>query len=276
MSNKFIPRLHVKKQESISDNEISMDRNVAHYLRTVMRFDLPKPVFLFNDTSGEFSAKISELGKNGVIFKFGYCIRKVKPTTELTLLFAPISKERSRFMIEKATELGVSHFRPVMTDHTNATKLTVPKSLSHAKQAVEQCERLDIPTFDQPERILRVLKNWSSKVPLLYCAESGEGADLTEALEGLKGSAIAVLVGPEGGFSFEEDEFLMLKDFVVPVSLGPRIMRAETAAIAVLSVVQAVVGDWDLRLNDAEEREDGGSFVDNSGEEDDDYGTITV
>ena len=275
MSNKFIPRLHVEKKEIIADKEISMDGDVAHYLRTVMRLDLHKPVFLFNDISGEFSAKISELGKNGVTFKVGDCVRKTKPTTDLTLLFAPISKERSRFMIEKATELGVRHFRPVMTDHTNAPKLTVPKSLSHAKQAVEQCGRLDIPTFDQPERILRVLKNWNPKVPLLYCAESGEGADLTEALEGLKDSAIAVLVGPEGGFSFEEDKFLMLQDFVIPVSLGPRILRAETAAIAVLSVVQAAVGDWDLRLNGAED-EDGGDFIDNSGEEDDDYGTITV
>ena len=170
MSNKFIPRLYVEGEQISTGDEVSMNKEVAHYLRTVMRLDLHKPVYLFNEVSGEFEAKISELGKSGVKVLAGEQIRTPKPMMDLTLLCAPIGKERFRFMIEKATELGVTHFRPVMTEHTNAPKVTVPKSLTHVKQAVEQCERLDIPKFDQPEKLGRVLKNWDKKTPLLYCA----------------------------------------------------------------------------------------------------------
>ena len=250
MANKFIPRLFVDKEELDIGTTISMDKNTSHYLRTVMRLDLHKMIYLFNNISGEFEATIIELGKNGVKFTVGDRIRYPKDSLPLRLLCAPISKDRFRFMLEKATELGVNRFSPVLTDHTNAPKVHVPKSLMHIKEAVQQSERLDIPEMDQPEKLGKVLKHWDKNVPLLYCTESGEGDNITDVLEDLEGKEIAVLVGPEGGFSLDEHEFLQTKSYVKPVTVGPRIMRAETATIAVLSVVQALIGDWNERLND--------------------------
>jgi 16S rRNA (uracil1498-N3)-methyltransferase len=159
----------------------------------------------------------------------------------LTLLFAPIKSARLDFLVEKATELGATHLRPVMTERTQADRVNTRRLRETAREAAEQCGRMDVPIVDEPEKLAAVLAKWPGEAPLYLCAESGEAIPMRDAVMAGPG---AVLVGPEGGFSPAEFTHLRGLPFVVPVSLGPRILRAETAAIAALTCWQNAVGDW--------------------------------
>ena len=169
---------------------------------------------------------------------------------DLWLAFAPIKRARIDFLVEKATELGVSALLPVFTRHTAVERVNVERLRAHAVEAAEQTERLSVPTLHEPQTLSGLLANWPAPRRLLMCDEAGSGAPIALALAALDGPARAapwaILIGPEGGFAADELANLHGLPFVTPVSLGPRILRADTAAIAALSCWQAALGDWRL------------------------------
>lgn len=242
MSNKFIPRLYV--HDSIyPDTGISLSASTAHYLRTVMRLHINSTVFLFNETDGEYTAKIKALGKSQVDFTVGHCVREPYMGADITVLCSVIAKENFRFIIEKGTELGARKFQPIITAHTNAPKVRLDKVREYALQSTQQCERLDIPYIGNEEKISTVMHRWDTDIPILYACERG-GDCVPDIADKIQNRPFAILTGPEGGFSDDEHAWFVNQPHIHPVSLGPRIMRAETAAIAVLSAVQCMVGDW--------------------------------
>jgi len=160
------------------------------------------------------------------------------------LVFAPIKRARLDWLIEKATELGAAALLPVWTAHTQAERLNLDRLQACVVAAAEQSERLSVPEVRPPERLDRLLAAWSGERRLIVCDESGAGEPIAGAMARLAGNPLAVLVGPEGGFAETELDHLRKLAFVSRVGLGPRILRAETAALAALAVVQAVAGDW--------------------------------
>jgi len=170
-----------------------------------------------------------------------YTLTRLCP--DITLCFAPVRKHRTAFIIEKATELGVRTLQPVITARTQFPKFNVDKARAQAIEATEQTERLDIPTINAPVQLLDLTEALRGDYSLIFADEAGDARGAMEALQDINGPA-AILIGPEGGFTPQEREMLRAKSYVTPVSLGPRILRADTAALSLLTLWQAVKGDW--------------------------------
>jgi len=169
-------------------------------------------------------------------------LREPKASPDITLCFAPIRKHRTTFIIEKATELGVKTLRPVITARTQFPKFNTEKANLQAIEAAEQTERLDIPDVKEPQKLTEMIEGWGDRT-LIFADEAGDAFRALNALGTLNGPA-AILIGPEGGFTPQERDQLRTQSFVKPVSLGPRILRADTAALSLLTLWQAVQGDW--------------------------------
>ena len=242
MSNKFIPRLYVNNRLD-SGMSVSLLADVAHYLRTVLRLNVNSEVFLFNQDDGQYTAKITALSKSQVDFTIGHRVRKPYMGADITLLCSVIQKDNFRCIIEKGTELGVRTFQPILTAHTNAPKVRLDKARETALQATQQCERLDIPHIYNAEKITTVMRRWDTNIPIVYACERG-GTSIAQITDTIADCPFAVLTGPEGGFSQQEHVWLSQQSHIYPVWLGPRLMRAETAVIAVLSALQCLAGDW--------------------------------
>ena len=247
MSNKFVPRIYIfdKLYETAV---VEHNKSKAHYLRSVMRLNIGEQVFLFNENNGEYLAKIKTLSKSTVEFEVLNCVRKPYFGYDITLLNSPIHKDNFRFVVEKGTELGVRNFFPVITERTNAPKIRIDKAREHIMYSAEQCERLDIPEINHEEKLSSIMRRWNKNIPIIYCCERG-GKNINDIATEIINKPIAILVGPEGGFSNDEHKWLSKQEHIYPISLGPRIMRAETASIAVLSALQAIVGDWCDTIN---------------------------
>lgn len=170
-------------------------------------------------------------------------LRELYLPPDLWLLFAPVKKDKTDFIIEKAGELGVRKIIPTITKHTISDRVKTERYLAQAVEACEQCRRVDVPEIGEPVTLSALLKSWDRQRILYYMDETGNGANIYQAF-GSKTAPAAILVGPEGGFSPTELELLAAQDFTLGVSLGPRILRAETAAAAALSCWQAICGDW--------------------------------
>ena len=218
----------------------------CHYLRHVLRLAVGAPVALFNGDDGEWRAVIDSFGKEHCRLRIE--ARRRPPDLsrpDLWLLFAPIKRAGLELVVEKATELGVSRLVPVLTRHTDLGRLNLERLTAIATEAAGQCERLTVPEIAEPRPLARVLEAWPiGERPLLVCAESGTARPLAVAAAGLAPGPAAILVGPEGGFATSELDEIRNYPFVVGVGLGPRILRAETAAIAALAGWQAIRGDW--------------------------------
>jgi len=172
-------------------------------------------------------------------------VRPQESGPEIDYLFAPLKRARLDYMVQKATEMGVARLRPVITRHTTPERVNLERMRANAIEAAEQCGVLRVPEVAAPERLATVLGSWPADRPLIFCDEDAEIANPIDALSALKdGSPVSVLIGPEGGFSPEERTLLLAQPFTTRLSLGPRIMRADTAAVAVLALVNAVAGDW--------------------------------
>lgn len=247
MSNKFVPRIYIV-DELYKTAVVEHSKSKAHYLRSVMRLNVGEQVFLFNENNGEYLAKIKTLSKSNVEFEVLNCVRKPYFGYDITLLNAPIHKDNFRFVVEKGTELGVRKFRPVITERTNAPKVRIDKAREYIMVSVEQCERLDIPEINHEEKLSAVMRRWDKNIPIIYCCERG-GKNINDITAEINNKPIAILVGPESGFSDDEHNWLSKQEHIYPISLGPRIMHAETASIAVLSALQATVGDWCDTIN---------------------------
>ena len=163
---------------------------------------------------------------------------------DLHYLFAPLNRARLDYMVQKATELGASALRPVITRHTVTERVKTGRLLANAIEAAEQCGILRVPEIMEPEKLTKLLDHWDEGRLLIFADESAPHASPIEALKTRKPGPLAVLIGPEGGFEREERAALLTKPFVLPISLGPRVMRADTAAVAALALVNAALGDW--------------------------------
>jgi len=229
-----------------ADTGIVLDKDQSHYLANVMRLKDGGSVALFNGRDGEWSATLQNVSKAGVAIHVHTQTRPQGTEPDLWLLAAPIKKDRVDLVAEKATELGISRLWPVFTRRTVMSRVNTERLAAHMVEAAEQCERLSVPEMAEPAHLDKVLAGWDADRPLLFLDESGGGQPIAQALAHVKPGKLALLVGPEGGFDDAERALLARLPFTVPVGLGPRILRAETAAIAALSVVQALVGDWKL------------------------------
>ncbi|MBF0325163.1 MAG: 16S rRNA (uracil(1498)-N(3))-methyltransferase [Alphaproteobacteria bacterium] len=221
---------------------LTLGKDQSHYLANVMRAKLGEMVLLFNGRDGEWQGELTDVGKNAVRLVIGAQTRPQAPEPDLWLLAAPLKKDNTDLVAEKAAELGVSRLWPVFTRRTVAARVNTDRLRAHLMEAAEQCERLTVPDLAEPAALDKVLAGWDPARTLMFLDESGSGPPLAQALP--QSGPLAVLVGPEGGFAPEERALLATCAFARPVSLGPRILRAETAAIAALAVVQAIVGDW--------------------------------
>jgi len=225
----------------------------SHYLLHVMRRGAGDSVVLFNGRDGEWSASLVARSKKHVAFQVNAQIRPQASEPDVWLIFAPLKSGPMEFVVEKATELGVSALMPVFTRRTVVHRVNVQRLTSIAVEAAEQCERLTVPSIAAPRPLGEVLAPWAQgqESRRLFFLDEGaartkDTASLADAMAGARGPA-AILVGPEGGFDGEEQAMLRQLKTVTPVILGPRILRAETAALAALSCWQAMAGDWQSR-----------------------------
>jgi len=223
---------------------VALSPEQAHHLRAVLRLAAGAPVALFNGRDGEWLGRIQALGKGRATVELDEQLRAPEPEPDLWLAFAPIKRARLDFLVEKATELGVSTLMPVITRHTAVERVNTERLAVNAREAAEQCERLTVPTVREPVALARALADWPAGRRLVLADESGRGPPAVQALGGLACGPLAVLTGPEGGFNRDELDALGKLPFVTPISLGPRVLRADTAALAALAIVQALIGDW--------------------------------
>ena len=237
---KIATRLHVAG--SLAGPTLELDADRAHQLRNVLRLKPGDALGVFNAAEGEFAATIASLGKRGATLTLGARLREPAVENGPWLCFAPIKRARIDFLVEKATELGASRLVPVLTQRTVVERVKLERLASIATEAAEQTERLSVPEIAAPVPLAALLESWPANRTLVVCDETGGGSPIAAALRGRR-DALALLTGPEGGFAPEEIELLARHAFVRRVGLGPRILRADTAALAALAVLQAVAGD---------------------------------
>jgi 16S rRNA (uracil1498-N3)-methyltransferase len=223
---------------------VALTPGQAHYLFGVMRQGIGARIAVFNGRDGEWSAEIVEAGRRGGRLLLRERNRGQGRPADLWLMFAPVKKARTDFILEKATELGVACLRPVFTRHTSSERLRGDRLRAQAIEAAEQCGSTFVPEVAELEKLAGVLDRWDPARRILFCDESGAAPPAREALVAAGPGPWAVLIGPEGGFAPEEFARLRGMAAVVPVSLGPRILRADTAAVAALVLWQATLGDW--------------------------------
>ena len=231
------------------------DGDQSHYLCHVLRLDAGEAVILFNGRDGEWLARLMPETGAKIMLEAVKRLRPQADPPDMWLVFAALKRAQLDFLVEKATELGVAELRPVVTRHTVVRRVNVAHLRSRCVSAAQQTERLNVPLVRAPEKLKSVLEGWPSRRRLLFCDESGEGPPIAEVLadfreiESLKrgGGQWAVLTGPEGGFSPTELDALYKLPFATALGLGPRVLRADTAALAALACWQAILGDWHER-----------------------------
>ena len=242
-ANYTLTRLYVNAPLT-AEAELTLPKEQAHYLANVLRKSAGDEVGVFNGKDGEWRAEISDIGKKSASIIITKQLRAPQSAPDIWLCFAPVRKHRNTFIIEKATELGVARLQPVVTARTQFPRLKIEKMRAQIIEAAEQTERLDLPRAEHPISLTEMLSGWDDKKrTLIFADEGGDAKPALDALESLSAPA-AILIGPEGGFDDKEREMLRSKPYVTPVSLGPRILRADTAALSLLTLWQAVQGDW--------------------------------
>ena len=227
---------------------LTLDRDQSHYLANVMRKKTGDKLLAFNGRDGEWTAIITSVEKRSVTIEASNQTRPQVAEPDLWLAFAPIKKARLDFMAQKATELGVSSLTPVMTRRTIVDRVKTDRMLANAVEAAEQCERLTVPAINEAIKLDEFLRTLPSDRKLMFCDEDKTGEETHAALRTLNDKANpgpwAILIGPEGGFDDDERKKIRSHPGCVPVSLGPRVLRADTAAMAAISLWQSAIGDW--------------------------------
>lgn len=216
----------------------------ASYLRSVLRLADGDEILVFNGRDGEWRARLVAEGKRGASLEAVELVRAQTGGPDLHYLFAPLKRARLDYMVQKATEMGAARLVPVLTRHTVAERVNLDRMRANAIEAAEQCGILRVPEIAEPVKLSALLDGWDAARTLVFCDEAAEQASPIGALSSRAAGPLAVLIGPEGGFS--PDERAMIRDVpeAIALSLGPRIMRADTAAVAALALVNAVLGDW--------------------------------
>lgn len=244
------PRLYVES-ELAKGGRVTLDRGQAHYLGRVMRLHAGDHVSLFNGKDGEWTAAIETAGKSRVSAIIESQNRSQEAEPGPWLSFAPIKKTPTDFIVEKATELGVTRLGPVFTQNTNSTRINLDRLRAHAVEAAEQCQRLTVPEIVQAVTLDQFISDWPKERKLLWLDESGGGRAIAEVLNDLRDPSGGIthecgfLSGPEGGFAERELDALRERDFVIAIDLGPRVLRADTAVLAALACWQAFFNSRD-------------------------------
>ena len=234
---KSLPRLFVRSPLA-EGARIDLDAGQANYLGNVMRLGEGAELLAFDGSSGEWIARIAEAGKKRMALAVGRRTREPETISDVWLAFAPVKRNQTDWLVEKATELGVARLIPVMTRRTIAERVKLERLEAIAIEAAEQCGRTRLPAIEAPVQLAQLLKQGGRQ---LYFADEGGG---DPAASTFKPGAATILVGPEGGFTDEERAAIRAVPTAVPISLGPRILRAETAALAALTAYMALAGDW--------------------------------
>ncbi len=225
---------------------VPLDRDQANYLVNVLRMAPGASVLVFNGRDGEWRAVLDGDRKRAQLIVEDER-RTQTPAPTLDYLFAPLKQARLDYMVQKAVEMGAGRLRPVITRRTQVTRLNEDRLRANAIEAAEQCGILTIPAVTAPVPLAEIIAGWESAEAgrrIIFCDEDEAGADPLAVLAALDPCRLAVLIGPEGGFTPEERALLKAQRFVTAITLGPRILRADTAAVAALALVQAAIGDW--------------------------------
>jgi 16S rRNA (uracil1498-N3)-methyltransferase len=237
------PRLFIEAALG-ADVGVECTPEQANYLLNVMRLARGDGVMVFNGRDGEWLAAIAETGKKRCTLLCNEQLRAQAAAPDLHYLFAPLKHARLDYMVQKATEMGVSRLRPVLTRRTVASRVNGERMRANAIEAAEQCNVLWVPEVDEPQKLGAVLQDWDGRRRLIFCDEGAALANPLAVLREVAPGPLAVIVGPEGGFDAEERAQLAAAPYARAISLGPRIMRADTAAVAALALINAALGDW--------------------------------
>ena len=249
------PRLYVDEPLRMGTS-VGLEAAQTHYLTTVLRLKPHDSVLVFNGRDGEWRALLNGSSKRSATLVVEQLTRPQTAATDLHYLFAPLKRARLDYVVQKAVELGVSCLQPVSTRHTQADRVNVARMRANAIEAAEQCGILNLPEVHEPVGLATALDRLQASRLLVFCDEDAPITDPAAALAGAKSGikseaesgpdapALAVLIGPEGGFSDDERALILQRAATVRLALGPRILRADTAAVAALAIVQTVLGDW--------------------------------
>ena len=224
--------------------DVALSDDQAHYLCNVLRMKPGQAVLIFNGRDGEWRAVLSEARKKSATLRVEQQVRLQTAGPDIAYLFAPLKRSRLDYMVQKATELGVASLQPVITQHTIAERVNVERMKANVIEASEQCGILRVPAVHDPLPLAKMLATWDPSRRLIFCDEGAERSSPIAALQDVPEGPLAVLIGPEGGFSAQEQADLCALPFVHRLALGPRIMRADTAAVACLALINATLGDW--------------------------------
>lgn len=227
--------------------QIAPNRDQAHYLLTVMRLKDGAEILVFNGRHGEWTAQIGQVTRRACQITLTENIRPQTERPKLDYCFAPLKQARLDYMVQKATEMGVGRLQMVLTQHTQVSKFNLDRMRANVLEACEQCGVLAIPEVLEPISLKDFAQSWVQSQPdgkIIFCDEGADGHNPLDRLAHLSPSPVALLIGPEGGFSDSERTFLNHIDAVLSIPLGPRILRADTAAVAALAVIQSTLGDW--------------------------------
>ncbi|MFT3729647.1 MAG: 16S rRNA (uracil(1498)-N(3))-methyltransferase [Terricaulis sp.] len=238
------PRLLIEQRLGVGAR-LTLDEAQARHVGTVLRLDAGDALRVFNAEDGEWRARVSEKAKRSMSVRVEDFLRPARAAPDLELLFAPVKRHATDLIAEKATELGARRLRPVITQRTIAETVRIDRLQTIAREAAEQTERFDLPEIVEPVTLAKALDGWDAARPLIFADEEGDAPPIADVARSLdRRAGVSMLIGPEGGFTSEERRMLRSLSFIKPVSLGPRILRAETAVIAALSTLQAHWGDW--------------------------------
>ncbi|ESX82772.1 MULTISPECIES: 16S rRNA (uracil(1498)-N(3))-methyltransferase [unclassified Mesorhizobium] len=226
------------------DTEFDVGPQQSHYLSRVLRLGEGAEVLVFNGRDGEWSAAIAAKSKKALRLKVMALQRPQPPLPDLVYCFAPLKQGRLDYLVQKAVEMGAGTLQPVITQHTQVAKPGIERLRANVVEAAEQCGILAVPDVREAEKFERLLAGWDKERRLIFCDEDAATNNPLPALQAVRENKLALLVGPEGGFSDEERGMLRALPFVTAIPLGPRILRADTAAVAALALIQATIGDW--------------------------------
>ena len=222
---------------------IRLNKDQFNYLGNVLRKHNDDKVLVFNGISGEWKASINYHGKRSIDLLIEEKTLEQVIVPDVMLCFSNIRKNRVSFVIEKGTELGVRTFQPIISEHTQSAAFNILKARYQSIQAAEQTQRLDIPEIMEPKSLLELFGDWNNNRVLLFADEKKAVISPVDVIANIS-SPVGILIGPEGGFSSEERNYLMSKNFTRPISLGPRVLRSDTASLSLLTLYQAISGDW--------------------------------
>jgi 16S rRNA (uracil1498-N3)-methyltransferase len=245
------PRIDFTSQRLFIDQsmqegeEIALDKAQSNYLLNVLRMRQGEGLLVFNGRDGEWRAALGEVGKKSAVLVINSQTQEQPSLADLWLCFAPLKSARLDYMVQKAVEMGASRLVPVLTRRTQVSRLNLERMRANIIEAAEQCGVLAIPEAAEEMKLPKLLEAIEPTRVLIFCDEAAENADPVQALAGVRrGTPLAVLIGPEGGFDDEERAMIRVHKPSIAIALGPRILRADTAAVAALTAVQIAAGDW--------------------------------